>query len=451
MLSENTIRILKESNPWWSGKEADAPKYKRQLFATLQNYMKMKQILAVVGLRRVGKTTLMIQLINDLLKKGTSGKNILFFSFDEVISKENDILSNIIRYFEGISPEGKKYIFFDEVQKVAYWEEALKRFYDIHDIKGDFKFVVSGSASLQIKKSKESLAGRIFDFVLEPLSFSEYLSLSSVIFEKPAAEFNGFSKSYDSMLSEKEKFEHMFKEYLFKGGFPELAGISDADAIRKYIKNSVVEKIVYEDIAAVFNVRQKDLLINLLLYACKETSQMFEISNLADTMKASPGTIGTHIFYLQNSFLTDILFNFSRSSSKMFRKKKKIHIAHTSIAFALLNYDISLLDTENIGKYVETAVMQHAKAFEGTLYFWRDAQKREVDVVVDFSDAAIPIEVKYKNNITASDLSGIIAFSRKNKSKDKRAFVVTKDILKQETIKGVELTFVPAWLFLLAF
>ena len=122
---------------------------------------------AIYGLRRVGKTILMKQIMYELKK---IKENTLYFMFDDIMAQNPDILEDIIDfYLKTIAGEGRKYIFLDEIQKVPYWQDILKRFYDMRE---DIKFIVSGSASLRIKKSKESLAGRIFDFYLPILTFN---------------------------------------------------------------------------------------------------------------------------------------------------------------------------------------------------------------------------------------------------------------------------------------
>lgn len=123
-------------------------------------------------MRRTGKTTLFYQLIQSLIEQKINPKNILYFSFDESIEELRDLINfyqeNIVK--KEIGKERHKYfIFLDEIQKLKDWQNKIKAIYDLYP---NIKFFISSSASLNILlDAKESLAGRIFYFNLDILSF----------------------------------------------------------------------------------------------------------------------------------------------------------------------------------------------------------------------------------------------------------------------------------------
>ena len=168
--------VLIESNIWW--KKSPTIDYKeREIYKQISKFLNLPQIIALTGLRRVGKTTIMFKIIQDYIKNKFPSENILYFSFDEF--REIDI-REILNEYEKIMEkniEDEKYlVLFDEIQKLENWEEKLKRLYDTHGKK--IKIIISGSESLFIRKrSKETLAGRIFEFKIEPLSFKEFLNV----------------------------------------------------------------------------------------------------------------------------------------------------------------------------------------------------------------------------------------------------------------------------------
>src|SRR3989344_1326037 len=175
---EKIKKALFESNPWWR-KKLEINYKDREIYQKLQKYIGAKQIIALTGLRRVGKTTIMLKIIEEKIDSGFAPDNIIYFSFDtfrdldlseliEVYSKEYD--KNI---------EDSKYIFLlDEIQKIDNWEEQVKRLYDFHE---NIKIIISGSESLFVRnKSRESLAGRMFEFKIESLSFKEFLSFKGL-------------------------------------------------------------------------------------------------------------------------------------------------------------------------------------------------------------------------------------------------------------------------------
>ncbi len=473
MINEKIIRLIREYNPWWELrelKELKVPEYKRYIFPDIEKYLRTKQIIAIIGLRRVGKTVLMKQVINELkIEK----YNAFYFLFDDLATQDPELLYDILDYYlKNIAKEGRRYIFLDEIQKVSNWQDILKRFYDTRE---DIKFIVSGSASLQIRKSKESLAGRIFDFYLPILTYKEFFELnlgeimensgnlgtfspesqkniskrSDLInrntHKKIEFDFSKFKDFYEANLHKKALYENMFEEYILKGAFPEIAKEKDIEIIKNYIKSSVTEKVIFEDIPAVFDIRRKDILSSILEYCARETSNLLDISNLGKILGADYQTIRSYLFYLKNSFILELLYNYSNSSSKQLRKNKKVHIAHPCIDLAMKNHGRNILEINDVvGRYVETIIFQHVKLLSKEVSFWRTPQKEEVDIILD----KLPIEVKYRKDIKGSELKPMIKFM--NEYKINKGYIISKDILSRKEIENKEILFVPAWLFLLS-
>ncbi|MEM5771668.1 MAG: AAA family ATPase, partial [Candidatus Aenigmatarchaeota archaeon] len=174
---------LLKYNEWWeTGKvsEKNLEAYKRYLFYIILKFIQDRQIILITGLRRVGKTKLLYQIIHNLLENGVDPRKILYFSFDEEAFDIKDVLEtykkSILR--KDFKDVDRIYVFFDEVHKCKDWENKIKVYYDLNP---NIKFFLSGSASLIIsKQAKESLAGRIYEFVLKPLTFKEFLEMKNV-------------------------------------------------------------------------------------------------------------------------------------------------------------------------------------------------------------------------------------------------------------------------------
>lgn len=413
MEKEYIRRLIYEYNPQFAGKKIELPAFKRYLYHELLRWLTKKQIIAITGLRRTGKTILMKQLMHQT-------KDAAFFSFDEEETQTKETLVYVIDFF--LNNIKAKYIFLDEIHYVKDWQGVLKRYYDTKNI----KFIISGSESLEIAKARESLAGRIITFKLEILGFREFLELKG----KKLAEIN-----YDALLTEKEFFEFEFLNYLYKGGFPELVHEKDEDVIKKYINELVVKKIIYRDIPRIFEIKRRDLLFELFRYVCNNSANLFEIKNLCSTFGADYETITNYLFYLQKAFLIKTAEVYSKSLAKRIRRNKKIYIVHPCLAFAILSYKKEMLVEKILGQYVETVF--------GKEFFWRDKHKNEVDVVYQNK----PIEVKYRNNIVKEDIKGLLRFMEVFKLKE--GFLITKDIFKEKKIDGRSIKFMPAWYFAL--
>ncbi len=415
MEKEYIRRLIYEYNPQLTGKRIELPSFKRTLYFEVMKWLEKKQIIAITGLRRVGKTTLMKQLMQRI-------KNVAFFSFDEEEMQTKETLLYVIDFF--LNNLKVQYIFLDEIHYIKDWEGVLKRYYDTKDT----KFIISGSESLEIAKAKESLAGRIITFKLEILSFREFLGIKG---KKLSAQV-----AYDNLLTEKEFFEFEFLEYLYKGAFPEIVKEKDEEITRKYINELVVKKIIYRDIPRIFEIKRKDLLFSLFRYVCNNSANLFEIKNLCDTFKADFETVTNYLFYLQESFLIKVSEVYSKSIAKRLRRNKKVYVVHPSVAFAVLGYKKDMLLDKILGQYVESLF--------GREFFWRDKHKNEVDLVIQ-EKIIKPVEIKYKNDISKEDIKGLLRFM--DVFKLNNGVVITKDIFKEEKIGNKKIAFLPAWYF----
>lgn len=408
---------LQDFNPWW--KKPFAVEYKqRELYAQLQKYLHLPQIIALTGLRRVGKTTLLHKIIRDYLEQGKNPTTILYFSFDEFKEVELRTVLQAAQELTGIDfLSDKGIIVFDEIQKVGRWEEQLKSLYDL--IGKKIKIFVSGSESLFLRqKSKETLAGRIFEFKVEQLSFKEFLHFKSLSFQPPT-------------LYEKELLRS-FQEYQRTMGFPELISITDKEIIKKYVQESIVDKIIYKDISALFKIKDVSVLQSLLNIFMHEPGQIIEISNLAQELGFSRDTLSKYLTYLEDSFLLRKLYNFSRSRRKVERKLKKYYPALVAVDLLFKEDDLS---KSHVFEWL--VVIQQKPEF-----FWRDPYKHEVDMILT-NEKIIPIEIKYGK----VEWEGMLAFM--NKFKVPQGKIITFQQQGEKEIEGKKIDLIPAYAYFL--
>ncbi len=408
---------LQDSNPWWKGKFRLEFK-EREAYKQLQKFVPLPQIIALTGLRRVGKTTMMYKIIEDAITNGFNPNNIIYFSFDEfrtisireIISEYEDIMEKDFR-------KEQYMLLLDEIQKLNNWEDQVKRIYDTFG--KNIKIVVSGSESLFIKrKSKETLAGRIFEFRIETLTFKEFLIFKEFR-QKPAG------------LYEKE-LSALFNEFILCQGFPEMVNIREKDIIRKYIKEGITEKIIYKDIPNLLKIKDISVLESLLNIIMEDPGQLIEISGLAKELKISRQTLSNYLRYLEESFLVRKLYNFSKSKRKTERKLKKYYPTIISADLLFSEDDVSR------SKIFECLLINHLKAE----FFWRDSYKNEVDAVI-VGKKHVPIEIKYGK----IELKGMLAFM--DRFNVGNGFVVSNNKEEKHKINGKIISVVPAFKFLL--
>ncbi|MBS3067459.1 ATP-binding protein [Candidatus Micrarchaeota archaeon] len=410
MINEKIKRALVEFNPFWA-----APikiEYKeRIIYERLRKFIKEPQIVSLCGLRRVGKTTILQKIIYDILKENPSD-SIIYFSFDDFPTSE---IFDVLDTFKDIHKKEPRFLIFDEIQKLPNWAEKVKILYDTKK----YKIFVSGSESLFLRKgSRESLAGRIYEFEIKKLNFVEYLNFVSKIdmIKKP--------QLYETEL----KIE--LREYLFTGGFPELIGKEDKALIKQYIKTAIVEKIIFNDMASIYPIESPEKLIVILEIIMDNPGMIVDFSSLSQEIGITRQTLSKYFEYLEMAHLVVKLYNFSRNKITSEKLLKKFYPTFLSTV-------LTEESEEKIGKIIETTCVISTDA----KFFWRDKYKDEVDIVLQKDKEIIPIEVKYRNQ--PSQNMGLRKFCKKYKCKE--AIVVTKD--KRGEKEGVK--FVPVYEFLL--
>lgn len=432
-MDERHRRLLVRQNPWWQDRKPELPKFKRDLLEEMLKHLDHKQIVAIVGLRRVGKTTMMKQIIQNLKAQKN---NICYISFDDIDFQKYETADDLINYFLEFSDKKKRrYLFLDEVQKLPNWADLLKTYYDTEN---NLKMLVSGSASLEIKKHKETLAGRILSFHLPIFTFKEFARYFGMEYK---IQGKNLLREYDLKFSaKKEQYKYLFEKYLASGAFPELIETDDDEFIRKYVGESVVEKAI-SDVARITGEDEKTIyeLFRLLAHS---NAQLFDIVNLARVLGTNRNKVSRYVSLLEKSFLIKIGYNYTASVAIQVRKSKKQYVCHSSVVMALLGYRPEILNTEVAGHLVEATIANNLEKIS----FWRTPQKDEVDIVAE-QNGLMPIEVKYRGQISRKDVKSLLKFMKKFNIE--KGTVITKELLEKKSFKEKRVLFIPAWLFLL--
>jgi len=407
MDNKQLFDALERSNPWWKGDFV--LDYKpRRVYEEIKRFMKSRQIISLIGLRRTGKTTILLKIVKDLI--ADYGKeNITYFSFDDF--RDVKLKEVIDSYLELMKRNGNEPLLFlfDEIQKIPGWEEQLKRIYDENK---NFKFIISGSESLFIRKgTRESLAGRMFEFHIKNLCFKEFL------------EFKG--GKFDNLVLYKKEILSEFRNFLYCNGFPEIINENE-EVIRKYIRENVVEKIIYRDIPQIVPIENPEILSQMFNIIAKDPGQMIQMDKIAKELNISRQTVSTYLDYLEKSFLIRKLYNFSRNVRKTQTRLKKYYPA--------ILFPEEIENREIFGSVFETFVVNELNAE----FFWRDAYKNEVDIILKDKEI-IPIEIKV-SNIETKPLNLFI-----NKFKLKKGIILTYD--KEDNIGKIKI--IPFYKYLL--
>jgi predicted AAA+ superfamily ATPase len=437
-------------NAWWKTKRVSESKLgniKRSDFDPLKDELEDKKITCLLGPRRSGKTTLMYELIGNLLKNGVSERNILFISFDNPKIRLNleHNFDEVIRDFSNTMIRepidrlsAKTYIFLDEIHKLEDWGDIIKYWQDL-GLK--IKFIVSGSSSLRILKGGgESLLGRINFHLILPLKFSEFTG------REVSADFGNFSvikMTYDELLLEKNDLIIKLDEYILKGGFPEVFNIRDIEKVYEVLKQYKTLTI-NRDILDLKDIKEPRILSDLADLLSDHMSRRISYSAFADILNIKVDTVKNYISYLEECFLVYTAYLYSKKQVISTRKEKKLYFVDCGLRNSLLLKEIDDLEKTKI---IENIVFFHILSLKKRelfprIFYWLDRNRNEVDIVINLKKEVIPIEVKYSDNIGKKDIKGLTNFCEEFKI---RGLVITKDLLRDDG----NIIFIPAWLFLI--
>ncbi|MCD8019161.1 MAG: ATP-binding protein [Clostridiales bacterium] len=465
---EQIIKVLRQYNPWWRNpsaiKEESKPQKRIAYYEALRmlKHKTLRRFTVLSGARRVGKTTIMYQMIDHLIDEGVNPRNILYVTFDNPIVKLVNV-EDVLFIYETLYPiEGVRYIFFDEIQYTDNWELWMKV---IYDSRKDIRLTATGSASPILEKGvADSGTGRWSILKIPTMSFYEYCCLLKL--EEPTLpehlKLTGFVKLGNAELGDlMNRFTHLeshFNRYLTIGGFPELVLSDDDVYAQRMLREDVVDKVIKRDVLTLFNIRNPLLMEKLFLYLCMNSTEIFNATTAAKELEnTSVATIDSYIQALEMSNLLYLAKPMDVGSKGALKGKPKIFIADAAISNAVLMIDDILSDEKELGVMVETTIYKHIVSFyQGStaqLGYFRKAKdnQKEVDVVIELPREKILCEVKYRNHSHISASDAIVELCRDEKANVTNAFLITKQledvgVTKHET--NVPILRVPAIAFL---
>jgi predicted AAA+ superfamily ATPase len=465
---EQVIKVLRQYNPWWRNplaiKEENKPQKRLAYYEALRmiSHKTIRRFAVLSGARRVGKTTIMYQMMNSLIDEGVNPKNILYVSFDNPIVKLVNV-ETVLSIYESLYPiEGTRYIFFDEIQYTEHWELWMKV---IYDSRKNIRLTATGSASPILEKgSTDSGTGRWSILKIPTMSFYEYCRLLQI--EEPILPDNlqltklvKMSKAeLGDLMDRFAPLEVHFNRYLMIGAFPELVLSDDDMYAQRMLREDVVDKVIKRDVLTLFNIRSPLLMEKLFLYLCMNSTEIFSVTTAAKELEnTSASTIDSYIEALEMSNLIYLSKPMDVGSKGALKGKPKIYIADAAIRNAVLMIDDVLSDERELGAMVETTVYKHIVSFyQGStaqLGYFRKAKdnQKEVDVVIELPREKILCEVKYRNNSHIPATDAIVELCKDESAKVTSAFLITKQlddfgIAKHET--HVPILRVPAIAFL---
>jgi predicted AAA+ superfamily ATPase len=349
---------------------------KRDLEGKIRRYLEAPEILAVMGARQAGKTTLLKHL-----QEGIPDSSFLTFEDIEI----RELFDLDTKSFIDLYVKPARVIFIDEFQHSRKGGQGLKFIYDT--VPGR-KLIISGSSSLDLTiKAVKHLTGRIFSFTLYPFSFREALRSKderlAELFES-ALEFGPIEPPL------RERLHKYFQEFVVYGGYPRVATARNDDEKKEILKN-IFQIYLLRDAKDILGLVDDYTMLSLVKALALQAGRSISYDELANLTQQSTPAVKRQISFLERTYIASFLRPYFQNKRTELVKNPKAFFLDTGLRNAVIKDFKPVDDRQDKGALYENCVFSEFLKKDRQVKYWRTKSKAEVDFVVD---DRLPLEVK---------------------------------------------------------
>ncbi|EFK96334.1 conserved hypothetical protein [sediment metagenome] len=394
----------------------------RGLEKQLERYIKVREIMAVVGTRQCGKTTLINHFLDRLEKTGKKIERISFDNMKVLQLFEEDIDTFIDRYVKG-----NDLLFIDEVHYSKDSGKKLKYIYDLNYI----KIIISGSSAAEISiNSLKYLVGRIFTFTLYPLMFKEFLSYKNPklvnIFEK--------SKYKGTVIKELNVY---LEEFLLYGGYPRVV-LTEKIEEKKKVLESIYSTYLLKEIKEIFDLSEDYQLNNLLKILSLQIGNIINYNEISKSTGFSYNDLRKYLNILEKTYICCLIKPFYINKRTEIVKSPKVYFIDSG--FRNVCIDNFTKERSDKGQLYENFIYSELLKKGIVAKYWNTKSYAEVDFIIEKDNRQIPIEIKSslkEKKLTKSYISFI------EKYKPKEGYYLSLDFEGIKKVKNSKIIFLP--------
>ena len=389
--------------------ESDFP---RHLLRELETALASYRIVYIVGPRQVGKTTLVRNLLN----------------MGKYVSLDDDIMLQSLQFdpdgvIQGFKAEaGIEPVIIDEIQRSSDLSLTIKRIVDNDKRKG--QFLLTGSSNIFASmKVADSLPGRVVPLKLWPLTVSE-------IKRKKPPQILDWALQENPLPSQIQDVEVLQREeyiqLILEGGFPEPRNIDTGPRQKQY--RSYVDSIVDRDLADIMPLRKPDNFRKLIAQMAMRTAKEVNHNELSSILGMKWETVQRYLDIMLRLSLVVKAPAWRSREAKRDIKNPKYHFVDSGMACALRRLDVGMFEpghanSAKLGGLLESFVFNEVlrsipfQSRSFTLYHWRSADRREIDILAEGDGQLIGMEVKPAKSIRMDDVKHLKWFAANNSGK----------------------------------
>lgn len=406
---------------------------KRTILATLEGHLANPEMTIITGPRQVGKTYLM-RVLEERLKAKGEKTFYLNLDYDEHLPLFSS-QRKLINYIKLQVGNGKAYIFIDEIQKKENAEIFLKGLYDMQL---PYKFVLSGSGSLELKsKISESMAGRKRFFTVDPLSFEEFVNLKT--------DYRYTGKLKDFFKIEQKQTQSLLEEYMMYGGYPRVVLAQTVEEKRAVIED-IYRSFIERDIRDFLDVSKPEAFTNLVKILASQIGSLVNTTELSSSIDIANKTVQHYLWYLEKTFIIKKVTPFYRNVRSEIVKSPIYYFVDSGLRNYLLGlFGLPAIPSSLAGHLFENIVFNILREGIGNLpieiHFWRTKDQAEVDFIMQTGLEVTPVEVKYSVLKTPDNSRSFKSFL--TKYTPKKGYIIHLGEYMKNTHKGTHIQFIP--------
>ena len=397
----------------------------RFLEARIETVMKSSEIIAIIGPRQCGKTTLMYHIAENL-----DSDKISIIDFED--RDELNLFTHDIKAFADLHVEGQEYVFIDEFQYAADGGRNLKYIYD----KFPAKIFITGSSSTELSvQSIQYLVGRIFVFNLYPLSFKEYLNFRTPKLNKVLIET---SEPSDEII---QRVNSYYADFQIYGGYPRVV-LSSTNGEKETVIKNIFNTYLLREINQILNFRDEFKLTRLISALALQIGSSVNYNELSSVTGFNYKDLLEAIGILEKTFVIERSTPYYKNKRLELVKAPKFFFIDNGFRNMAIKNFMPVLSRTDVGALNENFIATELVKKGCPIRYWRTKSKAEVDFIIEDRGEVIPVEVKttlHKPSISRSFRSFLDKYS------PSQGFIASNQLYDEITINNVTITFVPHW------
>lgn len=380
----------------------------------LLNYIDKPVIKIITGIRRSGKSTMLLLLRDLLLEQGVKEEQILYVNFESLTYADLNTAESLYGYIVSwIRKDTKNYLLLDEIQEVKDWEKCINSL--IVDFQVDI-YLTGSNSHLLSSELATFLSGRYVQIPVYTLSFREYLQ---------------FHYDYNKKVITGTE---AFIRYLRLGGFPVIhIGDFPVEIVYKIVSD-IYSSVILRDTVQRYQIRDIELLERVVRFAMDNIGNTFSGKNVADYFKSQQRRIDINTVYnyltaLEGAFVLYRVPRYDVKGKEILKTQEKYYLGDVSILYATMGYK-----DRQISGVLENLVFLELKRRGYDVYVGK-ADTCEIDFVAQKQNKKIYIQVAYRldsHSTVQREFEPLLSI------KDQfPKYVVTMDEFWKESIEGV--------------